>query len=226
MVGADLADDDIAARVDLELTLRLSAAGRWAALSVAACLGLAGTVLGEQPLRLGQHDDDSAAVAQAAMPHRKGRTVPSNAWPMTQPIKRARHGTDNALNRRGGAGDRAICSIASVLRLDDVNAKQTIARLWKTMNDRQLSAPSGRDRCVNAGDQRESRASRCARPAAGRSGLRSAHWSRSQPPSAPQWLRIPGRWISGALERVEDDLLDRGDVGDERRRTLAVSASV
>ena len=171
---------------------------------------------GEQPLGLGQRGRSAkAASAQPARPHRNGSAVPSNAWPMTKPITAAADRPDHALDRRGGAGDRPHMlhrQRAEVRRgegeaghrqpLDD-DEQRSASRspaaaiaAWIAVTIANASAPPCPTRRspkrptirgIGPGGERHRR------------GDRGEH----QPDRARR------------LERVEHDLLDRGDIGDQ-----------
>ena len=113
----------------------------------------------------------------------------------------------------------AICSIASVPRLDEVKAKQAIVSALQ--DDEQppgVSPPAQRDRGVDDGDEREAPARRHGRPGAARSARRSAQLVQDASAIGAATAANTSPISSGALEGVEHDLLDRGDVGDQRRR--------
>ena len=145
-------------------------------------------------------------------------SVPLKFWPITNPIAAApmvptTPWTDEAVPAIG-----AIFSIASVPRFDEVKANSAIVSPCKTMNVQQVLEPGECERGVNCRDQREGERARNGRHAA----VRSCPTTRELRQEQRHRRRDAGEDqadVSPLVEGVEDDLLDRADVGDQRRRS-------
>ena len=112
----------------------------------------------------------------------------------------------------------AICSIASVPKFDEVKAKQRHGQPRMMTNDRQALVAAERDCRMDRGDHREGERAACGRPGAARSARRRGELSLGgERHRRGDRRRTPGR-SAGPVEHFEHDLLDRGDVGDQRRR--------
>ena len=158
-------------------------------------------------------------AAHSAVPIRNGSTVPSNAWPMTKPIERRADGADDALDRGGRAGDRR--HMLHRQRAEVGRGEGEAAHRQALQHDEQpqgVSWPGKRDRRMERRDDRERQ--------------RRAMADTAQPEAADEARIEPGRQRhrrgdrgedqadeAARVEGIEDDLLDRGDVGDQRRRS-------
>ena len=170
---------------------------------------------GKQPPGLGQHDRQEPADGAAAVPTMNGKRVPSNCLSDREPDQRGTDGADDPLDRRGRAGDVRHMLHRKRAHVRRGEGEAGHRQRLQDDEDRQCLETEERDGRMHRGHQHERQRRRMTDTAQ----AIAPHDPRVEPRGERHRRRDRREHQAdeaARVEGVEDDLLDRGDIGDQR----------